>query len=85
MITSFFIAIVVDLANVLFTFVPSFGAVVASFASGLNTVISYALWWEWLIPVQEAFGLVVLTIQFEIALSIFFFVKWLIERFTDLL
>lgn len=83
MITTFVLAIIVDMVNVIFAVFPAFGNIIGSFTAGLVTVLGYALQWEWLLPIQEGLQLIVINLQFQLGIALVLFVKWLVEMFFD--
>lgn len=83
MITTFILSVLVDMVSVIFAVFPAFGNLIASFTSGLITVLGYALMWEWLLPVQEGLQLIVINLQFQLGIALVMFVKWLIEMFFN--
>lgn len=83
MLTTFVISLVVDIASVIFAVFPALGNIVSAFTAGLVTVLGYALQWEWLLPIQEGLQLIVINLQFQLAIALVYFVKWLIEMFFD--
>jgi len=76
---SFIIGIVLRLVNILFGFFPSLGDLTTGFANALQSVIVYAFQWNWILPVNESLQLVVRAIQFEFAILLMWFGKWLVE------
>jgi hypothetical protein len=67
------------LINIVFAFFPGLGDVTTGFASALQTVIASALAWNWIFPVIESLQLVVRAIQFEFAILLLWFGKWVVE------
>lgn len=79
MIISFIIGIVVRLLNMLFMLFPALSGVTSGLGSALNALFAQAITWNFLFPVTESFQLIYRSIQFEFAIVIFLFGKWVIE------
>lgn len=76
---SFITGITLRLANVLFTFFPALGDITTGFASALQSVMTSALAWNWILPISDSLQLVVRVIQFEFAILMLWFGKWIVE------
>lgn len=79
MIIGFIIGIVLRLLNVLFAMMPALGNVIGNLGTALSFFIGQALPWNFLFPITDAMGLVVLVIKFEFGIAIFLFGKWVVE------
>lgn len=79
MVLSYIIGAVLRLVNLLFTMFPAIADITASLGSALSTIFSFAVQWEWILPIQEALRLVVFVIQFELAIMLLVFGKWVVE------
>lgn len=76
---SFIIGVVLRLANLLFSFFPAVGDIAAGFGTALQSIITAALAWNWIIPISDAMQLVIRAIQIEFAFLLIWFGKWLVE------
>lgn len=79
MIISFIIGIVLRLLNILFMFFPALSGVTSGLASALQILFAQAITWNFLFPITESFQLIYRSIQFEFAIIIFLFGKWIVE------
>lgn len=79
MIISFIIGIVLRLLDILFTFFPAMQGVTTGFSSALQTLFAQAVTWNFLFPFTESFQLIYRSIQFEFAIVLFLFGKWVVE------
>lgn len=79
MIFSFLIGIVLRLLNVIISMIPPLGNIVGSLGTALSYFIGQAIPWDFLFPINEGLGLIVLVIKFEIGIMIFIIGRWIIE------
>ena len=76
---SFIIGVILRLANILFGFFPALGNITAGFGEALQTIFGAALAWNWILPITDSMQLVVRAIQFEFAIVLMWFGKWIVE------
>jgi len=76
---SFIIGVILRLVNLLFAFWPGLANVTAGFAGALQTIFGAALSWNWILPLTDSMQLIVRAIQFEFAIVLVWFGKWIVE------
>jgi len=76
---SFIIGIIMRLANILFGFFPSLQNVLTGLSQAINFFISSSMAWNFIFPITDSLLLVVRAIQFEFAVMLLWFGKWLVE------
>jgi len=76
---SFIIGVVLRIVNIMFGFFPLIGDITNGFSQALTALFGQAVAWDWLLPIHESLQLVVKAIQFEFAVMMLWFGKWVVE------